>query len=74
MSRHAQCLLHPCNSTKSPTSCIPVRLNPVFVVVEAQCTTKGSSQPVQTITVTDEAITDLANKSQHSVSLADLVK
>ncbi|KAH8160167.1 hypothetical protein CIB48_g8077 [Xylaria polymorpha] len=37
-------------------------------------TTKGSSQPVQTITVTDEAITDLANKSQHSVSLADLVK
>ncbi|KAI0469453.1 kinase isozyme 4 [Xylaria cf. heliscus] len=34
----------------------------------------SSSQPVKTITVTDEAITDLTNKRQHSVSLADLVK
>ncbi|KAI0453632.1 branched-chain alpha-ketoacid dehydrogenase [Xylaria acuta] len=35
---------------------------------------KGVERDQETITVTDEAITDLANKRQHSVSLADLVK
>ncbi|KAI1272585.1 branched-chain alpha-ketoacid dehydrogenase [Xylaria sp. FL0933] len=35
---------------------------------------KGVEKDQETITVTDEAITDLANKQQHSLSLADLVK
>ncbi|GAP93254.1 putative mitochondrial pyruvate dehydrogenase kinase protein [Rosellinia necatrix] len=34
----------------------------------------GSSSPAETVTVTDSAITDLANKCQHMLSLADLVK
>ncbi|KAI0870165.1 kinase isozyme 4 [Hypoxylon argillaceum] len=34
----------------------------------------GSPQPAETITVTAAAITELANKRQHSLSLADLVK
>ncbi|KAI1172555.1 alpha-ketoacid dehydrogenase kinase [Nemania sp. FL0916] len=34
----------------------------------------GPGQPAKTATVTDAAISDLANKSQHSLSLADLVK
>ncbi|KAI1113775.1 kinase isozyme 4 [Nemania sp. NC0429] len=34
----------------------------------------GSSRPAHTATVTDAVITDLANKRQHSLSLADLVK
>ncbi|KAI3338773.1 kinase isozyme 4 [Ustulina deusta] len=33
-----------------------------------------NNRPARTITVTDDAITDLANKRQHSLSLADLVK
>ncbi|KAI1493564.1 branched-chain alpha-ketoacid dehydrogenase [Biscogniauxia mediterranea] len=35
---------------------------------------KSSSHPAKTATVTDEEIADLANKHQHSLSLADLVK
>jgi hypothetical protein len=35
---------------------------------------KGSLHVAKTVTVTDDAISDLANKPQHSLSLADLVK
>ncbi|KAI8628253.1 alpha-ketoacid dehydrogenase kinase [Xylariaceae sp. FL1651] len=40
----------------------------------ATSSTHGSSQPARTATVTDDAIADLTNKRQHSLSLADLVK
>ncbi|GAW18657.1 hypothetical protein ANO14919_081380 [Xylariales sp. No.14919] len=59
-------------------------LRPVLSVVSARSLSSSSSnrngtnrrppQPAKTITVTDDAITDLANKQQHSLSLADLVK
>ncbi|KAI0406170.1 kinase isozyme 4 [Xylaria palmicola] len=80
--RQLRCLYTP-NASRLPNLRQAPRLAPALILTrsswsstppEANGAKDGSAQPAETITVTDKAITDLANKRQHSLSLADLVK